>query len=59
MVAERKKETIILLLRGWGVRREMADAGLSFGEHATVIEPVELRKRVQKAAERVTAKYSK
>ena len=31
---------------------------LSFGEHATVVQPAELRERVRKAAERVTARYS-
>jgi predicted DNA-binding transcriptional regulator YafY len=32
---------------------------LGFGEHATVVEPKELKERVRKAAEGVTAKYMK
>ena len=32
---------------------------LSFGEHATVIEPVQLKERVKEAAELVTTKYAK
>ena len=30
---------------------------LSFGEHATVIEPAELKERVRQAAERIQKKY--
>lgn len=32
---------------------------LSFGEHATVVEPKELKERVEKAAKMITAKYTK
>jgi predicted DNA-binding transcriptional regulator YafY len=32
---------------------------LGFGQHANVVEPKELRERVEKAARMVTAKYAK